>query len=330
MKALLVEKFGGPKTLRVGDIPSRPLNKGEVRVAVHACGMNFADTLIIEGKYQEKPPFPFSPGMEIAGEVIEVAEGLKNPKVGARVIAVVGHGGYAEEVVVPAMMCIPMPDSMPYDIGAALPIAYGTSHVGLTHRARLKKDETLLVHGAAGGVGLTAVEIGALLGAKVIATASTAEKLAIAQEHGASILVETSSPDFTERLRAVVKETTGGKGVNVAYDPVGGECFDASLKTIAWEGRIVVIGFASGTTPQVPANLLLVKNCAVMGFYWGAYAMKDPMVIMQSFGQLMAWYNEGKIKPRISHRFKLEEWVDAMDAITSRKVTGKAVIQVRS
>lgn len=324
MKAIICNQWGTPDELTLGDMPRPDLKAGHVRVRIHACSVNFADTLIIAGQYQEKPPFPFIPGMEAAGEVIELGDGVGHLQVGQRVAVLCGTGGFAEEVVANSMICLPIPDKMSYIDAASFMIAYGTSHIALTHRGQLQAGETLLVHGAAGGVGLTAVEIGHLLGANVIATASTTEKLELAKQYGADHLINYTQEDFRQK----VKEITNGKGANVIYDPVGGDVFTNSLRCIAWEGRILVIGFASGNIPTVPANLTLVKNCSVVGVFWGAYGQKQPSTLIQSLMTLLEWYNEGKLTPHISHTYPLAQTAQAMKDLIERRAKGKVVVQI--
>lgn len=287
---------------------------------------NFADGLIVQGKYQEKPAFPFAPGFEVAGEVMEVAPGVGGLAPGDRVFAVLNHGGYADEAVARAEDVHKLPAGMDYATGAAFPIAYGTSHFALADRARLDAGETLLVHGAAGGVGLTAVECGKALGATVIATAGGADKLEVARAHGAGHGIDYREED----VRARVKELTGGRGVDVVYDPVGGAVFEASMRCTAPDGRLLVIGFASGTVPPIPANHLLVKNLSVIGVYWGAYGRLAPQRIKASFDQLRDWFEAGLLKPRVSHTFALEDAAQALQALKDRTVTGKAVLICRS
>ncbi|GAK34355.1 NADPH:quinone oxidoreductase [Iodidimonas nitroreducens] len=322
MKAARVHETGGLDKLIVETCESPALLPGHIKLRVRACGINFADILLIKGLYQEKPPLPFIPGGEIAGEVIAVADDVTGLKPGDRVMSMIGTGGLAQEAVVPAAMALPIPPSVDFDVAAAFSVAYGTSHVALAHRAKLKAGEVLLVHGAAGGVGLTAVEIGKLMGATVIATASSDEKLAVAQAKGADHLINYETDD----LRARVKDITKGRGADVIYDPVGGKAFDDSLRAINFEGRIIVIGFASGTIPQIPANLLLVKNISVVGLYWGSYAKKRPEVLMGSMQQLLAWLAEGKITPHISHHEPLDTAVRALQALDERRSTGKVVV----
>jgi NADPH:quinone reductase len=322
MKAILCKEWGDPSKLVLEEVERPPLGAG-VRIRVHACGVNFADTLMIAGQYQVKPPFPFSPGLEVAGEIIEVGEGVK-ARVGQRVIAICEYGGLAEEVVVPAYMTFPMPDNMDYVTAAAFPIAYGTSHVALDHRGKLKAGETLLVLGASGGVGSTAVEIGKVMGATVIAAASSAEKLEVAKGFGADHLIDYSR----ENLRDRVREITNGAGVNVIYDPVGGDLFDQAMRCVSWEGRVLVIGFASGRIPQLPVNLTLVKNCSVVGVYWGAYAANNPQVLVESLKTLFGWYAQDKLHPHISQTFTLEQTAEAYNMLINRQSTGKVVIRV--
>jgi NADPH2:quinone reductase len=308
--------------LRLEEVAIPRPGSGEVRVRVRACGVNFADSLITRGQYQNQPQPPFTPGFEVAGEVLELGAGVGGIAVGDRVIAMPPHGGFAEEVVVGADRCVPMPAAMPWLHGAAFPVVFGTSHVALWHRARLRPGETLVVHGASGGVGLTAIAIGKLLGATVIATASSPAKLQVAAEHGADHLIDSSHEDVRSRIKAL----TAGRGADVAYDPVGGELFAASLSSMAFEGRILVIGFAGGSVPQIPANHLLVKNVDVIGVNWPAYADLKPRVMTASFRTLLQWYERGAIRPHVTACHPLERTVDAIDAVVSRKSTGKVVV----
>jgi len=298
------------------------MRDGAVRVAVHAAGVNFADLLLIAGQYQEKPAFPFIPGAEVAGVVTEVGAGVSGVETGDRVLAIAGSGAFAEEVVVSADRVYRIPDKMEFAAAAGFPVAYGTSHGALAWRAHLKAGEWLLVLGAAGGVGLTAVEIGKVMGAKVIACAGGAEKLGIAQQHGADHLIDYSREDIRERVKAI----TGGHGADVVYDPVGGDAFDASLRSIAWGGRIIIIGFAAGRIPQIPANIVLVKNIDIVGFYWGSYQSRNPELIRRSFTQLLRWADEGKLKPHISQQTDLKDVAQALETLRQRKSTGKVVL----
>lgn len=320
MSAVLCKEIADPPVLTVEEVPSPTLGSGQVRVRIRAAGVNFADTLIVAGKYQHKPDLPFTPGLEAAGEIIECAPDVTKFALGDRVIAMLSIGAFAEEGVADAERILKIPDNMDFATAAGFPVAYGTSHAALDYRAQLKAGEVLLVHGASGGVGLTAVEIGKILGATVIATASTPEKLEVARAAGADHLINYT----TENIRDRVKEMTGG--ADVVYDPVGGDAFMQSLRCINWEGRLIVIGFASGTIPQIPANYLLVKNCSAVGFFWGAYMQKDPGVVMRSFDTLLGWYKDGKLKPHISHRLPLERAGEALDLLRQRKSTGKVVL----
>ena len=325
MRALLFTEWGGPEKLTIGHVPAPPMGPTQVRIGVRACGLNFADTLMIQGLYQEKPPFPFSPGLEAAGEVLEVGAAVTHVQSGDRVAAICGHGGMADEIVVEANTVLPIPPVMDYETAAGFAVAYGTSHLALAHRANLQAGEVLLVHGAAGGVGLTAVQIGKLMGATVIATASTLQKLALAQQAGADHLINYSETSFRERVR----EITNGRGADVIFDPVGGDIFSESLRCINWEGRLLVIGFASGQIPQAPANLLLVKNISVVGLYWGAYATRNPQVLRASLSTLFDWYAAGKLSPHISQVYPLSEAASAFHSLMQRQSTGKLVIRVQ-
>lgn len=322
MKALICNAWGKPDTLTLGEMPARAPDAGELRIRVRACGVNFADTLMIQGQYQVRPPFPFSPGIEMAGDVLEVGADVKLYQPGMRVMCIANWGGMAEEITLPAAMAVPLPDNMDYITGAAFPVAYGTSHLALQHRAHVQPGETLLVLGAAGGVGLTAVEIGKRLGARVIACASTPEKLDLTRQYGADETINYSSEDLRERIRAL----TGGKGVDVAYDPVGGPLFEPVLRSMAWEGRLLVVGFASGSIPQVATNLTLVKNCAVIGVFWGAYALNNPKVLTDSLRTLLGWYSLGQLRPHISQTYTLEQAPEALWALMRRQSLGKLVV----
>jgi len=323
MKAVLCHKFGSPEDLTLGDAPSPPLSAGQVKIAVRACGVNFPDVLMIQGLYQLKPPFPFSPGLEVAGDIIEVAGNVRDLQVGQRVMATMMYGGFAEEVVVPAATVLPMPVEMSYEHGAGFPLVYGTSHVALTHRAQLKAGETLLVLGAAGGVGLAAVELGKHLGARVIAAASSPEKLELARSYGADELIDYTSENLRERLN----ELTKGRGVDVIYDPVGGDIFDQALRRIAWEGRYLIIGFASGRIPSLPANIALLKNASIIGTFWGAYLQNDPGVIRASFAVLTDWYAAGLLKPHIHKVFALADAASALRQLMDRRAMGKVLLK---
>lgn len=324
MKAILCKEYSQPDGLIYEDVDSPQVRAGEVKIAVKAAGINFPDLLMIQGLYQMKPPFPFSPGLEVAGDVIEVGEGVTNHKVGDRVIGIVNYGGFAGEVCAPAMMTLPMPDNMSYEHGAGFPLTYGTSHIALAHRAKLQEGETLLVLGAAGGVGLTAVELGKLMGANIIAAASTEEKLALTREYGASHTINY----VDQNLRDEVKSITGGKYADVIYDPVGGDAFDTAIRCVAWEGRYLVIGFASGRIPELAVNRVLLKNSSLVGVFWGAYALNQPEVMQKSFKTLLTWYAEGKLKPHIDRTFPLENAGEALLMMANRQVKGKVILTI--
>ena len=319
MRAYRLEAVGSAPRLVQIDRPNP--GAGEVLVRIAACGLNFADTLMIKGAYQEAPPLPATLGMELAGTVEALGEGVTAPAIGTRVAIFAGHGGLAEYGCFPAARCLPLPDTMSFVDAAALQVAYGTSHLALTRRARLLPGETLVVTGAAGGVGLTAVEIGALIGARVVAVARGADKLAAAKAAGASVCLDSDSAD----LRAEVKALGGA---DVLYDAVGGDAFAALFRAMRPEGRILAIGFASGTVPQIPANHLLVKNVSVMGFYWGAYLGFAPEALNESLAELMRWHAEGKIKPHVSHVLPLDRAVEALALLSVRKSTGKVVVNM--
>lgn len=324
MRAIVCRSLEGPSALELAELPEPEPGACGVRIRVRAAGVNFADSLMLKGQYQEKPPLPFTPGLEVAGEIEAVGAGVRGLSPGQRVLAVVSHGAFAEKVVARADDVVLLPDAVDAVTAAGFAIAYGTAHGALRWRADLHAGETLLVHGAGGGVGLTAVECGKAIGATVIATARGADKLEVAKEHGADHALDSEAPDLRERIR----EITAGMGPDVAYDPVGGAMFDLSLRTIAWEGRIVVIGFASGSVPQIPANILLVKNAAVLGFYWGSYRKHDPERLRASFRELFAWHVEGRLRPHVGATLPLEETARAIDLLASRRSVGKVVITV--
>jgi NADPH2:quinone reductase len=322
MRAIVVDRWMEASELAVREAPEPAVGAGQLGVDVRSAGCNFFDILIVQGKYQVKPPFPFIPGGEIAGVVREVGAGAKGFAIGDRVLAAAPMGGYAERIAIPASFAHRMPDAMSFDEGAGFPIVYPTSYAGLVYRAALQPGETLLVHAAAGGVGLAAVQIGRALGARVLATAGGADKCAIAREAGAEAAIDYNAEDFVER----VKELTGGRGADVIYDPVGGDVFDKSLKCIAWNGRLLVIGFAGGTIPSVAANRILLKNIAVTGLHWGAYAKNEPQRVPETFAALFHLYEEKKIHPVVYRGYPLEEAAAALAALGSRKTHGKVVL----
>ena len=319
MRAWQIDTIGKPARLKT--LTERSPARGEARVAIAACGLNFADLLMAEGTYQEKPTLPFVPGLELAGTVLELGPDTTGPAPGTRVAIYAGQGGLAEQGCFAAESLIPIPGSMTLAEAAGFQIAYGTSHLALQHKARLQPGETLLVLGAAGGVGLTAVEIGKRMGARVIACARGAEKLQIARVAGADEVIDSDQPDLNGALKAL-------GGVDVVYDPVGGAGFDAALRATRPDGRILAIGFASGGVPQVPANILLVKNITVIGFWWGGYLNFAPQVLRDSLATLMRWYDEGGLRPHISHLLPMEKLPEGLELLRSRAATGKVVIEI--
>ena len=322
MRAVVCREWGPPETLVVDEVPEPVPGPNDVLVRVRACGVNFADALIVQGKYQEKPPLPFVPGLEVAGEIVSMGEDVAGLATGQRVVALCATGGYAEMVTASAAVTIRIPDEMPYETAAGFMVAYGTAHVGLKHRAGLRAGETLLVHGAGGGVGLAAVEVGKAMGATVIATAGSEDKRALARAHGARHVIDYRAGPFKD----IVKTLTDDRGADVVFDPVGGRVFAQSLRCIAWEGRMLVIGFAAGDIPEVPAGLVLVKNISMTGVYWGAYRMHEPEIITTSLRRLFAWYEEGALRPVISEVLPLERAAEAMERLLDRQARGKIVL----
>ncbi|NNM71390.1 NADPH:quinone oxidoreductase family protein [Enterovirga aerilata] len=331
MKALVSEAPGGPETLVLRDMPEPEPGPGEVLVAVKACGANFPDVLIIQDKYQFRPPRPFAPGAEISGVVERVGEGVTGLKPGDRVIGSLLAGGMAEKAVVPAAKCLAIPDTMPFDEASAFILTYGTSYHALKNRAGLKPGETLLVLGAAGGVGLAAVELGKAMGARVVAAVSSEEKLALARKHGAdSGFVYGPAPSSREESKALAdafKAACGEGGADVIYDPVGGDYAEPALRAIAWEGRYLVVGFPAGI-PRLPLNLTLLKSCQVVGVFWGEFTRRDPAGNAQNNRELLDLYAAGKIRPYVSERYPLERGAEAIRKLASRGATGKLVVTV--
>lgn len=324
MKALLCKAYGSADSLVVEDVPAPVPGQGEIRIGVRACGVNYPDNLLVAGKYQVKPPLPFSPGFELAGDVLEVGDGVANLQPGQRVAATCVGGAMAEEICVPAGNAVPIPDTMDYIDAAGFIIAYGTSYHALRQRAALQAGERLLVLGAGGGVGLTAVELGSLMGAEVIAAASAADKLELAASRGAMHLVNYAEPGFRERLR----DLTGGHGVDVIYDPVGGDLFDTCLRAIAWKGRILIVGFASGVIQDIPANLPLLKGASIVGVFWGTFAQREPELSRDNMLALLRWFEEGKLTPCISKTYPLDQAPQAMKALLERRASGKLVVTI--
>ena len=325
MKAVLCKAHGPASDLVLEDVASPTPKKNEILLDVHAASVNFPDTLIIQGKYQFQPPLPFSPGGEAAGVVAAAGEHAGAFKVGDRVMALTGWGSFAEQVAVPVYNVLPIPEGMDFATASAFGMTYGTSMHALRQRGQLQPGETLLVLGASGGVGLAAVEIGKAMGAKVIAAASSAEKLEIARAAGADELIDYSQ----NSLKDEIKRLTGGKGVDVIYDPVGGDLFDQAVRGLAWNGRLLVVGFASGRIPELPANLVLLKGAAVLGVFWGSFAQRQPADNAANFQQLFTWFAEGKLKPLVSKTYPLAEAGVAIGELAGRKAVGKLVVAVR-
>jgi NADPH2:quinone reductase len=331
MRAVRCHDWMPYQDLPLEEVPPPTLGPGQVRIGVHCAGVSFAISLVTTGRYQRRPPRPFSPGTEIAGVVLETTEGVTQVAVGDRVCAVIDWGGHAEEVVTDPATVYKLPASLPFHLAPQFPTSYATAFAGLDWRARLQPNETLLVHGAAGAVGLAAVELGKAMGARVIATASTPEKLAVARTHGADGTVLFPSDGALDKIKALAPD-----GADVVFDPVGGDAFDLSLRAVAQCGRILVIGFANGRIQQIPANILLVKNISVLGFNYGKYIgwglvderhQHEPMV-RAAVETMFRWFEQGKLQPTTSHRFPLSEYVAAMDAVLARQAIGKVVLEM--
>jgi NADPH2:quinone reductase len=324
MRAVLCKAYGPPESLVVEDVPSPIPGPGEVVISAKAASLNFPDVLIIQNKYQFKPPLPFSPGSEVAGIVTAIGDGVGHVRSGDKVMAFTTYGAFAEEVKVAAARLVPIPDGMDYPTASAFLLTYGTSEHALRDRGQLKAGETLLVLGAAGGVGIAAIEIGKALGARVIACASSEEKLSVCREHGADAAIDYARDDLRERI----KQATDGNGVDVVFDPVGGPYTEPALRSLAWRGRLLVVGFAAGDIPKIPLNLTLLKGCSIVGVFWGDFARREPARFADSVHRLADWYSEGKIKPHVSVTFPLEQAADALKLMAARKVTGKVVLTI--
>ncbi len=322
MKAVLCKAYGPPDSLVVEELPSPEPGPSEVVLDVHACGVNFPDVLIIQNKYQFRPPLPFAPGGEVAGVVTALGSNVSGLKVGDRVIGSTGWGGFAEELAVDASRVTPIPDAMDFVTASAFLLTYGTSHYALKDRAYLRPGENVLVLGAAGGVGLAAIDIAKAMGARVIAAASAPEKLAVCREHGADEVIDYAREDLKER----VKQLTAGEGADVVYDPVGGTFSEAALRATAWNGRFLVIGFAAGDIPKIPLNLVLLKGCQLVGVFWGAFTAREPAQNRANIDELLAWFEAGKIKPHVSATYPLERAAVALNDLAARRVTGKVVL----
>jgi NADPH:quinone reductase len=330
MKAALCTHYGPPEEMVVQDVPSPSPRKGQVVISVKACGVNFPDVLMIQDKYQFKPALPFSPGGEIAGIVKEAGEGVTAFKPGDKVIVSIGSGGFAEEAVADAARCVPMPASLDFAVASSFFVTYGTSFHALKDRAHIKPGESLVVLGAAGGVGLSAVELGHTMGARVIAAASSQEKVDLAKKHGADdgFVYPTGalSREQQKALSEDIKRLTGGNGADVLYDPVGGDYAEPALRAMNWEGRYLVIGFAAGDIPRVPLNLTLLKGCDIVGVFWGASMMRDPKTGIANLTQITNWIAEGKLKPHVSERIPLARAGEAIRLLMDRKAQGKVVV----
>jgi NADPH2:quinone reductase len=323
MRAVLCKSWGGPESLVIEDVPPPRAGPGEVVVDVKAAGVNFPDVLMIQGRYQIKPALPFTPGIELAGVVKEAGGGVAQVGAGDPVVASVQFGAFAEECVAPADRIVPLPRGVSFDAAAAFTLTYGTSWHALKDRAQLRRGETLLVLGAAGGVGLAAVELGAAMGARVIAAASSDAKLAVCRARGAAETINYSMQDLRERLKALV----GEKGVDVVYDPVGGALSEPALRSVGWRGRFLVIGFAGGEIPRLPANVPLLKGSAIVGVYWGEWLKREPEAARREMGELFGWLADGRVKPHVSARYPLARTGEALAALARRAVTGKVVIE---
>ncbi len=323
MRAILCKELGPADKLVIEDVPSPEVTGSGVKVKVKAAGLNFPDTLIIEGKYQIKPELPFSPGGEMAGEIVEVGPDVKHLKPGMRVMGLTGYGSFAEEMVVAENRVIPVPDAMSDETAAAFSMVYGTSYHALKQRAHLQPGETLLVLGASGGVGLAAVELGKAMGATVIAAASTDDKLQVAKEAGADDLINYGDEDLKQALKSRYPN-----GIDVIYDPVGDRFTEPALRNMAWNGRFLIVGFAAGEIPKIPANLALLKGCSIVGVFWGAFTQHEPKEHIQNVKELMQLFADGKINPRVSEVFPFEQYEDALAALTSRRAKGKVVLKV--
>ena len=322
MRAIRCNQYGPPESLTVETLPDLQPQAGQVVIDIKAASVNFPDVLIIENKYQLKPELPFTPGAEVAGIVRTVGAGVEHVRPGMRVVAYTALGGFAEQAIAPAGACVPLPDEADLTVAAAFTLAYGTSHHAVVDRAALQAGETMLVLGAAGGVGLAAVEIGKALGARVIAAASSDEKLAVCVEHGADATINYTRDDLRERIKAL----TDGKGPDVIYDPVGGVYAEPAFRSIAWRGRYLVVGFANGEIPKLPLNLALLKGASLVGVFWGDFAKREPQRNAAAFKQMIGWMQEGKLRPHISARYALEDTPRALRDMAERRVTGKIVI----
>jgi NADPH:quinone reductase len=322
MRAVRCNHYGPPESLTIETLPDLHPQDDQIVIDVKAASVNFPDVLIIENKYQLKPPLPFTPGAEVAGVVRAVGAGVTHLRPGMRVVAYTALGGFAEQALAPAGACVPLPDDADFAVAAAFTLAYGTSHHAVVDRAALQAGETMLVLGAAGGVGLAAVEVGKALGARVIAAASSDDKLAVCVEHGADATINYARDDLRERIKAL----TDGKGPDVIYDPVGGVYAEPAFRSIGWRGRYLVVGFANGEIPKLPLNLTLLKGASLVGVFWGEFAKREHERNAAAFAQMVGWMREGKLRPLVSARYALDDTPQALRAMAERRVTGKIVI----
>lgn len=332
MRAILCKDYGPPESLVLEDIESPTAGENDVVIKVHNAAVNYPDVLVIQNLYQIKPPLPFSPGGEVSGEIIALGDKVDKLKIGDRVMAVIGTGGFREEIAVPAALCMPIPDSLDFKLAAAMGLTYGTSYHALKDRARIQAGETLFIMGASGGVGLAAVELGKSMGARVIAAASSEDKLQVCRDHGAddTLLYKTGglSPDEQKAFSEEVKNLTNGKGVDVVYDAIGGDYAEPAVRAMAWGGRYLVVGFVAGYIPKIPLNLTLLKGTSLVGVFWGRFNAEQPKDARQNIIDLLRMLQEGKIKPHISGVYPLEDAAKALTQMAERKVTGKLVIDL--
>ncbi len=322
MKAIMCHEFAPIDALTYEEVPDPTPNEYEIIIDVAACGINFPDGLLVQGLYQMKPDHPFSPGSEVTGTISQLGAKVKHLKLGQRVIGLTMTGGYAQKVAINSRMILPLPDTISFEQGAGLITAHATAHHGLKQRANLKKGETLLVTGASGGTGLAAVQIGKAMGAKVIALCSSQEKLLAAKEQGADELLLSSDPDLKDKIKAL----TANKGVDVVYEVVGGDLFQTCARTMAWNGRLLVVGFASGSIPEFPVNLALVKGFSVIGVFWGSFAQKEPANFMVNMQELLAWYAQGQVKVVIDQVYPLSQAPEALSKVFNRQSIGKLIL----
>jgi NADPH:quinone reductase len=323
MRAIRCNQYGPPESLVLETLPDLQPGPGQVVIDVRAASVNFPDVLVIQNKYQMKPELPFTPGSEFAGVVRAVGPDVKRLKAGMRVAAYTAQGAFAEQALASEAACMPLPDDIDFASAAAITLAYGTSHHAVVDRGALKAGETMLVLGAAGGVGLAAVEIGKALGARVIAAASSPEKLALCVEHGADATIDYTSENLRERIKAL----TDGNGPDVIYDPVGGEYAEPAFRSIGWRGRYLVVGFANGEIPKLPLNLALLKGASIVGVFWGQHIQREPGLASAALQQIFGWIKDGRVRPHVTKRYALEETAAALNDMASRRVSGKIVIE---